>query len=224
MSPARRIGAALVLSYLGLRRAIGFVALALPPVLLFGHWWIAPQDALPTISESYYTELGGVFVGSLSVIGSFLLSYHGYERGDRIASFVSGASALGVALVPCGCRTMPAGGPALWGWGAHYRLGGLHFLFATLLFAALAYFCLALFTRSAGGKTDKKRQRNGVYVACGLVILACMAAIAVDHFVLHKLPTGGVFALEAAMVLAFGLSWVVKGEAIGFLNDRRPRA
>ena len=215
-----RFGAALVLSYLGLRRAVGFVALALPPVLLFGHYLLAKQDALPTMSDSYYTEVNVIFVGALCVIGAFLLSYHGYERGDRLASFISGAGAIGVALVPCGGHVMPAGGPALWGWGQGYSLGWLHFSFAAAHFAALAYFCLVLFTKSEGGKTRKKSQRNGVYYACGGVIVACLAIVAIDKAFLHLLPDGGIFAAEAAMVLAFGLSWIVKGEAVGFLNDQ----
>ena len=220
MRQEHREGSAIALSYIGLRRAVGFVALALPPVLLFGHYWLTRgRDSLPTMSDSYYTELSSVFVGALCVIGAFLLSYHGYERGDRIASFVSGAGALGVALVPCGGHLMTLGGPALWGWGANYSLGWLHFTFAAAHFAALAWFCLFLFTKSAGGRTRKKDQRNRVYVACGTVIVLCLATIALDKALVHRLPDGAVFALEAAMVLAFGLSWIVKGEAVGMLND-----
>jgi hypothetical protein len=219
MKNVAREGSALALSYLGLRRAVGFVALALPPVLLFGHYFLSRLDSLPTMSDSYYTEVSGIFVGSLCVIGAFLLSYHGYERGDRIASFVSGAGAIGVALVPCGGHFMTAGGPALWGWGQNYHFGWLHFTFAAAHFAALAYFCLFLFTRSGGGKTRKKAHRNCVYYACGIAIVACLALVAVDKMFVHALPDGGIFAAEAAMVLAFGLSWIVKGEAIGFLND-----
>ena len=195
------------------------MALALPPVLLFGHYFLSKLDSLPTMSDSYYTEVSGLFVGSLCVIGAFLLSYHGYERGDRLASFIAGASAIGVALVPCGGHLMSADGPALWGWGRNYSLGWLHFTFAAAHFAALAYFCLVLFTQSQGGKTRKKAQRNGVYYGCGIVIVACLAIVAIDKAFLQWLPDGGIFAAEAAMVLAFGLSWIVKGEAVGFLND-----
>jgi len=221
MAAERREGSALALSYIGLRRAVGFVALALPPVLLFGHYWLTRgQDSLPTMSDSYYTELGTVFTGALCVIGAFLLSYHGYERGDRIASFVSGAGALGVALVPSGGHRMVEGGPALWGWGANYGFGWLHFSFAAAHFAALAYFCLFLFTKCSGGKTRKKEQRNHLYRACGVVIVLCLATIAVDKAFFRWFPDGAVFALEALMVLAFGLSWIVKGEAVTLLNDR----
>jgi len=216
MRHEHREGSALVFSYIGLRRAVGFVALALPPVLLLGHYLLT-RGTLPTMSDSYYTELGTVFTGALCVIGGFLLSYHGYERGDRIASFVSGAGALGVALVPCGGH--PVEGTGLWGWGADYGFGWLHFTFAAAHFAALAWFCLFLFTKSSNGKTRKKQQRNGLYRVCGVVIVVCLAILAADKAVVHLLRPGGVFALEALMVLAFGLSWIVKGEAIGMLND-----
>jgi hypothetical protein len=62
-----------------------------------------------------------------------------------------------------------------------------------------------------------KRIRNGVYLACGIIILVCIMLIAasnllpLDASILAVHPT---FWLESLAILAFGVSWFVKGEAI----------
>jgi uncharacterized membrane protein len=76
-----------------------------------------------------------------------------------------------------------------------------------------------LFVKTDPGKpmTDEKRTRNRVYRLCGGLILVCIAAIGVakfalpDAFVARYDP---VFWLESTAVVAFGFSWLVKGEAI----------
>jgi hypothetical protein len=65
--------------------------------------------------------------------------------------------------------------------------------------------------------TARKRQRNRVYTACGYTILVCIGLAVVDLTFLKDsvLQTiDPVFWLESAAVLAFGVSWLTKGEAI----------
>lgn len=218
---ALRHGQALIHSFLALRKAVGFIGMVLPFVLLLVH-----GSSLGSVSEGYYTAGAALFVAGVCAIGMFLLFYRGYDQEDRIASFVAGVAALLVGQVPCGC------GPKrelalLWGWGSGYDLSvwpRIHFLAATVLFCTLAYFCLRLFPRSdcpAGQKNPKKQQRNYVYYACGGVMVACLLALFV-HVWRPWLGPQGVFIAETIMMLAFGLSWAVKGEAIGLLNDRAP--
>jgi hypothetical protein len=59
--------------------------------------------------------------------------------------------------------------------------------------------------------------RNRVYRVCGWLMLACVAGIAVFKLTLsdawvrdHRV----VFWLETIAITAFGVSWLVKGEAI----------
>jgi hypothetical protein len=140
-------------------------------------------------------------------------------------SALAGVAALLVAQVPCGCGFALAAGvlpPPLWGWSDTYRSAGvwhlLHYASAVVLFLMLSVFCLWLFPRSRGHCTREKRMRNAVYRGCGAFILGCMALLALDAK-LRFLPAGGIYWGEALMVIAFGLSWVVKGEALWFLND-----
>jgi len=100
----------------------------------------------------------------------------------------------------------------------------LHGIFAALLFLTLSYFSLFLFTKTDSSKipSPRKMQRNEVYRACGYTMLVCIALVPLIKF----LPQLGgaiakydpVFWLEAIAIVAFGISWLTKGEAI--LSDQ----
>jgi hypothetical protein len=72
--------------------------------------------------------------------------------------------------------------------------------------------------------TPEKRQRNVVYRLCGWTIFLCIAAIAVSEVLfLNKwspfqtewiIRLAPVYWLEAIAVVAFGISWVIKGEFV----------
>jgi len=103
-------------------------------------------------------------------------------------------------------------------------VGQLHMLCAALFFATLAYFCLFLFTRSSvDHPTPQKLRRNRVFRACGCTMLVCIGLIGIYFAWLEEgVPAvkdyEPVFWLESVAVIAFGVSWLVKGEAI--LADR----
>src|SRR5215217_9747410 len=90
----------LVHSYLFLRRAIGFIGIALPFVLVLGKLVVDGDGMLTSISGYYYSGMRDVYVGSLCAIGVFLLSYRGYGFIDDIAADIAAAGAFGVALFP----------------------------------------------------------------------------------------------------------------------------
>ncbi len=92
---------------------------------------------------------------------------------------------------------------------------------------ALAFFALILFTKSAPGvePTPQKRARNRIYRLCGWAIVASIAVIAITKAAqgfldVTLLPAQSVFWLESVAVIAFGVSWLVKGEALGILVDQ----
>jgi hypothetical protein len=158
-----------------------------------------------------------VFVGTLSVIGFFLLSYKGYERSDDIAGDLGCVFAVGVALFP----TTPDGTAAS---GARL-IGYVHLAFAALFFLTLIYFSLFLFTKTDPNKSPSRRklQRNKVYKACGYTMGICILLIAIYSFLPDTMASlleayKPVYWLEALAVLAFGISWFTKGEAI--LKDK----
>ena len=214
-----------VLSYAALRRAVGIVAVSLPFAVSVPIWLLHHHEYQSSISNYYYTGTRNLFVGSLCAISMFMLCCRGYGRKDERASLFSAVCALGVAFFPTSpdCDQIPCG-PS-----SHaFAISCLHYGSAALLFATLAYFCLRLFTLTADNRkvTARKVQRNRVYKICGWVILASMAALLMRKVILYLYPPQGtgciksfptVMCFEASALIAFGIAWLVKGEA--FLKD-----
>ncbi|HEU4367625.1 MAG TPA: DUF998 domain-containing protein [Methylomirabilota bacterium] len=201
----------LVLSYLGLRKAVGIIGIALPFVLAFGRMLLEGPGIRTSISSYYHTAMGDVFVGSLCAIGVFMISYRGYERVDDIAGDLACVFAIGTALFPTT--------PDLNITSRDRLVGSVHWVCAALLFLTLAFFSLALFRKTDPRRppTRRKRQRNVVYTVCGYTMLACLALIGVVALLPDTSPVRGlapIFWLEASAVVAFGISWLTKGEAI----------
>jgi hypothetical protein len=203
----------LVVSYLVLRKAIGILGIGLPFILAIGLLILNGSGIQSSISSYYHTLMGDVFVGILCAIGVFMLSYKGYEKVDNLAGDFACLMALGVALFPVAPQETTDSLVKL--------VGMLHYIFAALFFLTLAYFSLRLFTKTdpTAPPTRKKLQRNMVYKVCGYLILVSLALIVVVNFlpdsaktqIMHLDP---VFWLEAIAVVAFGFSWLTKGEAL----------
>jgi hypothetical protein len=195
------------------RRIIGTLGLILP-VFVYLMAGGRPTQGLPrwellgSVSAYYYTGAGGVFVGVLFALSLFLFSYRGYKgvRADRIVGTVGGAAAMVVALFPTGA---PPGVLAPSWWTGTTRI--LHYVGAVVLFTSFILFSVWLFRRSATSKHDRpldKRLRNGVYLACGLVMLA--SVLWAGSSLVTDAP---IFVPEALAIVAFAVSWLVKGEA-----------
>lgn len=200
-----------VISYLGLRKAVGIIGFCLPFVLVFGKMLFQGGGLQSSISRYYYTDMRDVFVGSMCSIGIFLMSCRGFDRRDEIAGRFSCAFALGVAL----CPTTPDGNTS-----AVVRfIGALHLCFAALLFLTLAFFCICLFTETHPGRkpAGRKKQRNNVYLTCGYAMIGCIVLLGVVNIpFINPLVArfNPVFWLEAVAVIAFGFAWLTKGETI----------
>ncbi|HSR51265.1 MAG TPA: DUF998 domain-containing protein [Acidobacteriota bacterium] len=202
----------LVISYLALRKSIGILGTALPFLLAIGALPFG-TGLRPSVSSYYHTHMGDVLVGTLFVIGFFLMSYKGYDRRDDIAGNLACVFAVGTALFP----EAPEGPVS-----DHVALVDcVHFVFAGLFFLTLTYYSLFLFTRTDPKRPPgpKKQLRIKIYKAAAYVMLVCMALI----FIYFRLPEEAsaplaswkpVFWLEAVLVLAFGISWLTKGKAI----------
>ncbi len=197
----------LVHSYLFLRRAIGIIGLALPFVLIIGKLLVDGGDLGGSLSGYYYTSMRDVLVGSMCAAGVFLIAYYGHDRLDNIASTLAGIGAIGLALFP----TTPDHDVTAW----DKTSGTLHLVFAGLFFLMLAYICLQLFTRRDGEQpTGRKDQRNVVYRACGLVILACLVLITLAKWLGLAAALHPALWLECLAVVAFGVAWLVKGQSM----------
>jgi hypothetical protein len=206
----------LVLSYLALRRAVGIIGLALPSVLVVGKILLQGPGIQSSISSYHYTDMRTVFEGSLCAIGVFLFCTRGYDRRDEIAGRLASAFVIGVALLP----TTPSACATL----RDKIIGGVHLSFAALFYLTLAYFSIALFTKTApeNRPTPQKLQRNIVYRVFGCTILACLVLIGIVKLPLiadHLERLSPIFWLESVATMSFGVSWLTKGETI--LKDKQ---
>ena len=215
-----------------LRAAIGVIAMAMPLALLAVHAMATYRTAgqtgfLTSISQAYYREVSALFVGFLCAIGVFLCFYKGYERKDWIAMKLAGLCAIVVSQVPCGtmCEGPNPYIPGLWGWAENYPKAYMliHFGAAAVMFAALAYTCLVLFTKSDHPAAEVPREkflRNRIYRGCGFIIIVTMVMTSIDMMWPFGLPWFSITLIETIMIEAFGFAWLVKSEATPIFRDK----
>jgi len=208
-------GDARIISYLTLRKAVGYLGILLPFVLAIGNLVIFSGGLQQSVSDYFYTGMRGVLVGGLCVIGAFLGAYQGYDRWDGLFTNAAGIGAVGVALFP----TAPD--------HPSFRatvVGYFHYAFGAVMFIALAVIALWLFRKTGPdpGPTPHKQLRNRIYLICGIVMVVSLtlAGIASLPFASGLSSLDPVFWLEAATIAAFGVSWLVKGQAM--LRDDQP--
>lgn len=212
----------LIISYQTLRRTLGVLGVALPFILAIGGLIVFATGLQESISDYYHTGMGDVFVGIIVAIGLFLASYKGHKNtgqendpliSDNMAGNIACVCAVGLALFP----TTPDIEPS----ELDKTIGVVHFVFAAIFFLLLAYFSYFLFTKTHPDipPTARKLVRNRVYRACGVVIFLALILIVVEW----ALPESAkqalraykpVFWLEAVAVVAFGVSWLIKGETL----------
>ena len=194
-------------SYWTLRKAVGWIGLLLPLVLMLGGFFIFKGKFVESsISYYYHTGMRDVFVGALCAVALFLFFYSGYNKWDDWAGNLGGLFALGVAWFPT-----TKSGPEYW-------VGIVHLVCAILFFLTLASFSLFLFTKTEKGKRPRgrKKKRNLIYIICGIIMLVCLMVILVYKFLKkdNTHETSFVYWGETIALLAFGVSWLTKGEAI----------
>jgi hypothetical protein len=193
-----------------LRLLVGLVALALPVVVM-----LVSSTPLASISASYYTEARDVFVGALFIIGALLLAYNGHTSVEKWVSKGAALAAVGAAIFPTTCDLCEAD-----------LKSGIHYAAAVILFSTIAYFCLGPFRKNTKGQKGKKGRRAAIYLACGLVIVGCMAGAGIAEVTLSAATRKAwavVFVAELVALWAFALAWIVAGKVIPALADRDER-
>jgi len=192
-------------SYLALRKAVGWIGILLPFILMTGTFLIFNGDGIQkTISQYYYTGMRDVLVGALCAIALFMFFYRGYSKWDNRAGNLAGIFALGIAWFPTSSID------------PQNLTGKIHFLCATIFFLILANFSIVIFTKKDPDPTDQKRKRNMIYVACGVVMIVSLAAIMI-YFTFFHIPNSEshfVFWAETIALIAFGVSWLTKGGSL----------
>jgi hypothetical protein len=209
-----------------LRKLIGVSGMLLPFLLWFflyvdnGH-----ETVLPSISHYYFTRVSGVFVIIVSLLAIFLLVYKGEDPIDFFLSSAAGVFALSLVLFPTGNLTetckdenFPYSVSILRASAFREKF---HYLSAAIFLGCLAAMAGFLFTKSDKPPSKRgimKKRRNRVFRVCAVVMaLAMLTAFAgylrwipEDFYDKHHLT----YWMEAVAIEAFGISWLVKGEAV----------
>ena len=162
-------------TYRRLRRAIGYLGIALP-VLLVGLSLIPFFETAVqlSISDYYYTNLRDIFTGTLAAVGLFMICYKGHGnrffwKNDQLLTNIAGIMAIGVALIPVSPEAEVQDVLSL--LPVHYSwLGWLHYAFAALLFGIFALLAINVFTIGQNLAEDipvSAFNENHIYRFCG---------------------------------------------------------
>lgn len=191
-----------IIPYYTLRKLIGAAGILLPFLLVAGKLIFNNSLQIEYSISDYYDNgtAGDILVGVLFALAFFLVSYRGYAPIDSIAANLGCAFALGVALCPTTSENKTI----------HY----LHFVFAFLLFSVFIFFSIYLFRKKSPHPTKQKKNRNTVYLICGVVMIVCIAGIAASELFNLDADWHLVFWLESVALIAFGFSWITKAEVV----------
>lgn len=217
----------LTISALAMRSWVGVLGTSLPLILLIGSI-SGLFDWQPSLSEYVNTPVAGqIFVGFLMIVGVFMIWYKPYEA-DKIPTTIAGVAAIGVALFP-----VVSSSPRTASFSPDF-IEKVHGISAVAFFLALGYISLFLFTRSNKSKQDQpieKRKRNQIYQINGYIIFACtiLLILYIGAIMLNLIPltvvnnltqnVRPVLWLETISIIAFGISWFVKGESLARLSN-----
>ena len=211
----------MIVSYLTLRKTIGYVAVGMPVFLVVGSVLVGDcAEIQHSISDYYHTQMRDGLVGTICAISFFLFAYKGYDVRDFRATRLAAVSALLVAFFPTiftGTPVTPCNDvrPI-----ENVLVKSIHFISALIFFLTLSYISLFLFTRSSRSPSHQprpKKARNRIYRICGYIMLGCLGLLALYFFWLEEIypqleAYNPVFWLESAALWAFGFSWLTKGK------------
>jgi hypothetical protein len=206
-----------VFTFKMMRRWVGILGLLIGVVLpvitaIFTDCWKIQES----ISHYYYTVGGDVFVGLLCAVAFFLILYPGDGEWQDFWTNLAGVLALAVAFFPttydqldqsCTKRSF-----AYADW-----VSTVHLSCAAVFFIILGGVSIFQFPRKleAGEDTTKRWVRNFCYRLCGIVMWLCILLLAPmvisDPYDYYLSVNKYVFWLEVVALVAFGLSWLVKG-------------
>jgi hypothetical protein len=202
------------ISYITLRRLIGILGMLLPFICVIGSL-ITSNSVEDSISSYYHTNMRDIFVGVLVILAVFLITYR-FERIDNIISTISGFAALGIAIFPNN-QKMDIEHIGLFQLNETIS-GYIHVTCASIFFILLAYHSYFLFTKSNKVIIEgNKKIRNLIFRGSGIIIILSILSVGIMNFFLgandlEKSYTILIF--ETIMLLAFGISWLVKGETL----------
>jgi len=232
----------LVISYLTMRKAVGWLGMLLPFILLFGNMcinsldilnskWVVLKDCYnpysadhsfkSSISHYYYSTVGELFTGTLCAVALFMFCYKGHpkregEKGlsDSAMTNLAGFFALGVVIFPTSSELCIT--DSIRTFLSSDFTGNIHYSFAALFFITLAIMSIVNFRRSENMEEFGKGKDDNYYLWYGIGMISCLVLIGVYKIIKHYTNAMDflhpVFCLEAVALICFGLSWLRKGK------------
>lgn len=210
-----------IFTYRRIRRAIGYLGISLP-ILLVGLSFISffKTQLQPSISHYYFTNLREIFTGTLCAVGLFLICYKGNRnpsilKNDHLLTNIAGIMAMAVAFIPVNPDDFAIKIYTLLPYPEKW-LGWLHYGFAALLFLIMALLSINVFTIGQKNETRDPKSilnENNIYRFCGYSILLFISMVPISETL--QLFTYSTLVFEALALFAFGTAWLIKGRALG---------
>lgn len=210
-----------IFTYRRIRRAIGYLGISLP-VLLVGFSFIPffKTQLQSSISDYYFTNLREIFTGTLCAVGLFMISYKGSGnasilKNDNLLTNIAGLMALGVSLIPVNPDDFAIKIYTLIPYPEKW-LGWIHYGFAAVLFLVMALLAINVFTIGQKNETRDPKSilnENNIYRFCGYSILVFIIMVPISETL--KLFPYSTLVFEALALFAFGIAWLIKGRALG---------
>jgi hypothetical protein len=222
--PTNPLNSGFITSYTTLRKAIGWLGILMPIIIRLGAYFFEGIRSNESISAYYYTGMRDIFVGTLCANGLFLLCYRTHDTWENILTNVAGIAAIGIGLLPMEplyhsvtLEKFPAMKAVLENQAVCYQNHGplgYHIYAVTIFFVAISILTIFFFTKPSQHppvNPGKKKQRNKIYVVCGIVMLLSLGSIiGLKLFSANQ----SIFWPETFAVIAFGIAWLAKGKAI----------
>ena len=185
-----------------LRCFVGWLAFGLPWIVALLLWKIPSS-----ISSTYYTHAGAVFMIILGAASVLLMFYDGYDKTDDVLNTIAGIFGLLICLFPCWTNAEKVGT-----FQVSVDISAtIHNVSAMCFFIILAYVSLFQFTKSNGNITEKKKARNVIYRICGVGMIGAFAILLLPSFYIQ------IWLVETIALAFFGVSWLTKANSYPWL-------
>lgn len=208
-----------LISFRTIRRSVGILGMSLPFILWLGSNIFGNNCCIqPSISHFFYTNMREWFTGVLCAVALFLFTYKGHNLMDGLSANIAALCAVLVAFFPTDLLEGYPGQQAVSTvFNTPYH-NTIHLTSAAIFFLTLAYMSIKLFTKSNRPESewsDNKKTRNFIFRLCGWIMIACVAVIAISEKWLGFSKENPItFWMETVALVAFGFSWLVKGETL----------
>src|SRR3954454_18124600 len=207
----------LVVSYLTLRKLIGWAGLLMPFIVRLGARVLPPHIwTTDSISAYYYTSMRDEFVSTLVLVGALMFCYRASSVFDTVWTVITGLAAIGIRLFPMDpefAAEVKAQFPAMEDEVCYLMAGptGYHRYFVIAFFVMTIVMVWRFTANTPSDPTQQKKWRNIVYRICAIVM--AIAAVFIAFLGFSKLGHN-VFWPETFAVVSFGVAWLVKGQTI----------